>query len=108
QEDLIDSLIISIDGGDKETFEGIRLGLNYDEVRGNVLHFLRRRNELKKSSPSVSISMVTVDENKHTRKKLREAWKEADEVRFSVYFNWGGELDHQDGRSRHKINFCER
>ncbi|HLU99885.1 MAG TPA: SPASM domain-containing protein, partial [Acidobacteriota bacterium] len=108
QEDLIDSLIVSIDGGDKQTFEGIRLGLNYDEVRSNVLHFLRRRKELKKSGPRVAISMVTVDENKHTRKKLRRAWQEADEVRFSVYFNWGGELDRQDGRSRNKINFCER
>lgn len=107
-EDLVDSLIVSIDGGDKETFEGIRLGLAYDEVRANVLHFLRRRNELNKSRPKVSISMVTVDENKHTRKKLQEAWKEADEVRFSVYFNWGGELDRQDGRSHHKVNFCER
>src|SRR6476619_1771315 len=39
QEDLLDSVIVSIDGGDKQTFESIRLGLSYDEVRDNVLHF---------------------------------------------------------------------
>ena len=50
QEDLIDSLIFSIDGGDKETFEAIRLNLNYDEVRNNVLGFIRRRNELGRST----------------------------------------------------------
>lgn len=107
QEDLIDSLIVSIDGGDKETFEAMRLGLNYDEIYENVHHFIRRRNELGRSRPTVSISMVTVDENKHTRQQLKEAWREADEVRSSVYFNWAGRLDNS-GRSENKINFCER
>lgn len=107
EEDLIDSLIVSIDGGDKETFEAIRLGLNYEQVRDNVVRFIRRRQELGKSSPRVSISMVTVDENKHSRKGLRKEWQEADEVRDSVYFNWAGKLDN-DGRTANKINFCER
>ncbi len=106
-EDLLDSLIVSIDGGDKETFEKIRLNLKYDEVRGNVLNFIRRRDQLGKASPTVSIAMVTVQANKHTRERLREVWKEADEVRFSVYFNWAGKLEN-NGRTPHKINFCER
>lgn len=107
REELIGSLIVSIDGGDKETFEAVRLGLDYDVVRANVLHFLRRRNELGKQHLKVSIAMVTVDENKATRQKLRQVWAEADEVRFSVYFNWGGELENE-GRTPNKINFCER
>lgn len=107
QEGLVDSVIVSIDGGDKETFEKIRLNLSYDEVRNNVLHFIRRRNELGKTVPTVSISMVTVEENKHTRQQLREVWEEADEVRFSVYFNWAGKLQNQ-GRTPNKINYCER
>jgi radical SAM protein with 4Fe4S-binding SPASM domain len=107
REGLVDSVIVSIDGGDKETFEGIRLGLSYDEVRANVLGFIRRRNDLGLDRPSVSVAMVTVDENKHTRQGLREEWREADGVRFSVYFNWAGRLDN-NGRGPNKINFCER
>ena len=107
REGLLDSVIVSIDGGDRSTFESIRLGLSYDEVRRNVLHFIRRRNQLGKSVPKVSISMVTVEENKHSRSRLREEWKEADEVRFSVYFNWAGKLEN-GGRSTNKVNFCER
>ncbi len=107
QEDLVDSLIFSIDGGNKETFEKIRLNLSYDEVRSNILHFIRRRNELGKRSPRVSIAMVTVEENRHTRRQLREAWKEADDVRFSVYFNWAGKLANFE-RTSNKINYCER
>jgi len=107
RERLVDSLIVSIDGGNKETFESIRIGLSYDEVRNNVLRFLRRRRELGLDSPSVSIAMVTVNENKHTRRRFEEEWAEADDVHFSVYFNWGGQLD-GDGRSPNKVNFCER
>lgn len=107
QEDLLDSLIVSIDGGDKETFERIRLGLDYDSIRNNVLGFIRRRNELGKSKPNVSIAMVTVDQNKNTRAQLKRAWAEADEVRFSVYFNWAGKLENT-GRTPNKVNFCER
>ena len=107
EEDLIDSFIFSIDGGDKETFEKIRLNLSYDEVRSNILYFIRRRNELGKKLPKVSIAMVTVEENRNTRRQLVEAWKEADEVRFSVYFNWAGKLSNFE-RVSNKINYCER
>lgn len=106
-EDLLDSLIVSIDGGNRETFERIRLGLRYDEVRANVLHFILRRNALGKSTPQVSIAMVTVEGNKHTRQQLKQQWKEADRVSFSVYFNWAGKLENK-GRPNHKGNFCER
>ena len=107
EEDLLDSVIVSIDGGDKQTYEKIRLGLDYDQVRKNVLHFIRRRDQMGKMTPRVSIAMVTVNENKHTRQELKRVWQGADEVRFSVYFNWAGKLENGD-RTRHKVNFCER
>ncbi|HOM99171.1 MAG TPA: SPASM domain-containing protein [Acidobacteriota bacterium] len=107
KEGLLDHLIVSVDGGDKATFEATRLGLNYDEVRSNVLYFLHRRAELGLKQPKVSVAMVTTAENKATRRRLAEAWREADEVRFSVYFNWAGRLD-GECRPSNKINFCER
>jgi radical SAM protein with 4Fe4S-binding SPASM domain len=107
QEGLLDSVIVSIDGGDKETFEKIRLNLSYEEVRGNVLGFIRRRNALGKKTPIVSVAMVAVEENRQCRDAFRESWREADQVRYSVYFNWAGKLENEN-RSSHKINFCER
>ncbi len=107
QEDLLDSVIVSIDGGDEKTFEKIRLGLKYGEVRQNVLHLLRRRNQLGRSKPKVSIAMVEIPENRHTREELRKVWQEADEVRFSVYFNWAGKLENHR-QIPNKVNFCER
>ncbi|HEY2934482.1 MAG TPA: radical SAM/SPASM domain-containing protein [Acidobacteriota bacterium] len=106
-DDLLDSMIVSIDGGNKETFEKIRLGLSYDQVRGNVLHFIKRRKELKKTRPQVSIAMVTTPQNKHTRAELQDAWREADAVRFSLWFNWAGQIPKSTDYSG-KQNFCER
>jgi MoaA/NifB/PqqE/SkfB family radical SAM enzyme len=107
RDDLLDSMIFSIDGGDRRTFESIRLGLSYDEVRGNALHLIRRRNALGKKRPHVSVAMVTTPENRHTRAQLQEAWKEADQVRFSVFFNWAGQIQKETACSQ-KQNFCER
>jgi radical SAM protein with 4Fe4S-binding SPASM domain len=106
-ENLLDSLIVSFDGADRETFERIRLGLSFEEVRKNVLHFLKRRKQLGKREPKVWIAMVSVPENSATRAGFADLWKDADEVRYSVYFNWGGKLENR-WRSSNRVNFCER
>ncbi|MBI4457062.1 MAG: SPASM domain-containing protein [Acidobacteria bacterium] len=106
-DDLLDSLIVSMDGGNKETFEKIRLGLDYDQVRANVRHLIQRRDELGKNKPHVTIAMVTTPENRHTQSELKEAWKEADHVRFSMFFNWAGQVP-KETNFAHKQNFCER
>jgi MoaA/NifB/PqqE/SkfB family radical SAM enzyme len=107
KQNLLDSMIVSIDGGNKKTFEQIRIGLSYDEIRENVRSFIRRRNELGKKKPEVSIAMVTTPENKSSRGELKRAWREADQVRFSVWFNWAGQIPKKTEYG-HKQNFCER
>jgi len=107
REKLVDSLIVSIDGSDRESFESIRLGLNYEEIRRNVLYFIRLRNRLGLDLPRVSIAMVTIEANRDRWREFARQWSEADEVRSSVYFNWAGKLD-SEPKLRHKINFCER
>lgn len=108
REDLLDSLILSVEGADQETYERIRSGLSFEEVRENFLHFLRLRRQFGKQKPRLSVSMVVVDENRSSKKEFAEQWKEADEVRFSVFFNWAGKLNSQSAMPDHRLNFCER
>jgi radical SAM protein with 4Fe4S-binding SPASM domain len=108
REDLLDSLILSMEGADRETYERIRVGLSFEEVRANFQRFHSLRRELGKRKPRLSVSMVVVDQNRHDKAKLAELWKEADEVRFSVFFNWAGKLNGQSLRPEHRLNFCER
>jgi radical SAM protein with 4Fe4S-binding SPASM domain len=108
KEDLLDSLILSVEGADQETYERIRSGLSFEEVRENFLRFLRLRRQFGKRKPKLSISMVVVDENRSSKSEFAEQWKDADEVRFSVFFNWAGKLNAQSTRPDHRLNFCER
>ncbi len=108
RENLLDSLILSLEGADRDTYERIRSGLSFDEVRENFFQFLRLRRQSGKRKPKLSVSMVVVDENRSSKRRFAEQWKEADEVRFSVFFNWAGKLNAQNVRADHRLNFCER
>jgi len=108
KEDLIDSIILSLEGADPETYESIRIGLSFQEVRNNFLEFLRLRRQLGKQNPKLSVAMVVVDENRHSKAQFAEMWKDADEIRYSVYFNWAGKLTGEGHRSLNRMNYCER
>jgi radical SAM protein with 4Fe4S-binding SPASM domain len=108
REDLLDSLILSMEGADRETYERIRKGLRFEEVRDNFQQFLQLRRRLCKKKPKLLVSMVVTDQNQHERDSLAELWKAADEVRFSVFFNWAGKVNGQSPRSDYRLNFCER
>jgi radical SAM protein with 4Fe4S-binding SPASM domain len=108
REDLVDSLILSMEGADQESYERIRKGLRFEEVRDNFQRLLHLRRKLGKRTPHLSVSMVVINQNEHDKARLAELWKEADEVRFSVFFNWAGKMDGRSLKSEHRINFCER
>jgi radical SAM protein with 4Fe4S-binding SPASM domain len=108
REDLLDSVIFSVEGADRRTYELIRSGLSFEEVRSNFLQFLNLRRQFGKSKPHISVAMVLVDQNRSSKKEFAEVWKGADEVRFSLFFNWAGKLEVEEPRSGHRLNFCER
>ena len=107
---LLDILTVSFDGGTRETFESIRVGLSFEEVRQNVHSFVHNRNKMGKKKPKVMLRMVVTPENKHTKQVLKEEFKDADEMNFSFMYNWAGQL-RKEGGVRNiltKCNFCPR
>ena len=116
KEELLDTLVISFDGGTKETYENIRVGLSFDETRNNVQNFLKLRKKFKKKKPFVEISMVVTKENKKTMKLLEEEFKDADKVSFHKFFNWAGQMkksnkNYKNSKIRNffvKRNVCNR
>jgi len=108
---LLDFLVISFDGGTKEAYESIRQGLSFDEVRKNVHYFLEIRNELKAIKPKVIIVMVITPENYHTMEVLKREFKDADKVKFSLLFNWGGWMKSKIPINKYLLgrsNYCVR
>lgn len=114
-EDLLDDLVISFDGGTKEVYENVRKGMSFDKVSSNVHKFISRRNKLGKKRLRVIISMVVTKLNYHTRMDLKKEFNDADEVNFHKCFNYAGQHGGDSEYPKNKIisfltkqNFCQR
>jgi radical SAM protein with 4Fe4S-binding SPASM domain len=114
EENLLDVLVVSFDGGTKKAYESVRRGLSFEEVKNNVHYFIKKRNELNKRKPLVTISMVVTKENMNTRKKLKKEFIDADEIRFCKMFNFAGQLKKAKNNFSaiknffYKQNYCSR
>jgi len=92
----LDEIMFSIDGFTKETFEGIRVGLDFDKVVENVKNFIALRNE-KNSKIKVRIRLVIQEKNSHEVDDWSNFWKpllgNEDSVHAKAIHSWGNQLN---------------
>jgi MoaA/NifB/PqqE/SkfB family radical SAM enzyme len=82
----IDEIKISIDGADKEEFESIRCGLNYDQIIGNIKKFIVARNDKGLTLPKVIVTCCTTSDQACSKDKLCNI---VDRYDFGKIHNWG-------------------
>lgn len=76
----VDSVVVSLDGATKETFENVRIGANWEQVVGNIDRLLAARDEIKPDadqptpSPYVSLNMTLLPENRHEVGQFVDDW----------------------------------
>lgn len=61
----LDAIEFSLDGATKETFERIRIGANYDLIIKNIKTLVKRKQELNREKPHISIRFVLYQDNVH-------------------------------------------
>ncbi len=61
----LDKLFFSFDSPDREQYNKIRVGADFDQVLGNIQQFMDIRNEMGSISPRTRVSMVRMKENEH-------------------------------------------
>lgn len=84
---------ISIDGNTKETYEGIRRGLDFDKVVGNINMLINERQHLKSKTPKIGLVFVETEKNRHEKTDFIKQWKgKVDSINISSYHNWAGGL----------------
>ncbi|KKK86075.1 hypothetical protein LCGC14_2766870 [marine sediment metagenome] len=105
----LDEINFSIDGTTKETFESIRIGLNFEKVVNNCLRFIELRNQMK-AKTSVRIRMVLQDDNKHERDDFINFWvpkvSSIDSVYSKIMHSWGNQLDDYKQKKNPSIEPC--
>ena len=88
--DIIDSgltrLLIGFDGNSKETYEKVRVGADYDQVKANIEKFLSIRKKRNSKLPLVRLSFVVTEINKHEVVEFYDYWKsKVDYIAFQDY-----------------------
>lgn len=94
----LDDIMFSIDGTTKDVFEKIRIRLDFDQVKENVLNFIKLRNEINPNL-SIRVRMVVTPENKHQVKEFILFWTQElsanDEVYAMKLHTWGNQLTNE-------------
>lgn len=74
----VDSVVVSLDGATKETFENVRIGANWEKVVGNINRLLEVRDNAQPGNPNpkpfLSINMTLLPENRHEAGKFVDDW----------------------------------
>jgi len=83
----LDSLIISLDGADAETYEKYRSGGDFRKVVEGIELLVKIRNELKSSTPKVLIQFLVMKHNEHQFEKMRDLARSlgADRLLFKTF-----------------------
>lgn len=93
-ENLIDVINFDIDGLKKETFENIRLKLNFDEVVNNVHYFLKYKKRCGKKNPKTRVTIINMKPTTNEIEAFVEYWTPlVDKVNVNKYNTWLGTQD---------------
>ncbi|MBE0429216.1 MAG: radical SAM protein [Thermoleophilia bacterium] len=105
----LDFLGISFDGDNKQDYEAIRVGADYDHVLENVFNFLRLKKQKGLAKPFVSLQMIKLVENPKqgidSRFVEQFAGLPIDEFSPINPHNWRGEKDDIEQRERGRNYF---
>lgn len=84
-------VVFSVDGATKETYEKIRVGLNYETVVENICRFVKWNNDLENPC-NVRVHMTLQPENAPEMGRFKNLWSSVvDEVTFNACDGRGGE-----------------
>ena len=110
-ENLLDVINFDIDGLNKNTFEGIRVNLDFDVVTDNVKYFLNYKKNCGKKTPETRVTIIDMRPTKDEVEGFVKYWSGfADKVDINHYNTWGGTQDelnyddnHQDTKHQGKL-----
>jgi MoaA/NifB/PqqE/SkfB family radical SAM enzyme len=85
----IDAIEISVDSHRKEIYSKIRVGLDFDRVKRNILNLVKLRNKLKKKTV-IMASIINQPSRNPDIEGAQKYWsKIVDKVMIRTYVTWG-------------------
>lgn len=97
----IDKVNISFDAFNREKYNKIRIGLDYDKVIANIENFLEMTKKTSSPKPRTMMTFVCLEQNKDEAEAFEKKWKgKADETMVSYARSWAGQMDVKSGRKK--------
>jgi radical SAM protein with 4Fe4S-binding SPASM domain len=88
----LDKLFFSFDSPNKEVYNKIRVGADYDKVLNKIRSFMKIRNSMESITPLTRASMVVMKENEHEVEDFSILFSSiVDVVAYSIYLKHTGQ-----------------
>jgi radical SAM protein with 4Fe4S-binding SPASM domain len=90
----LDYVVFSFDGATKETYERIRKGANFDEVRKNITSFIYMKQEKGVKTPFIRIQIIKMKETEAEIQDFYNFWKRSgvDSIRIKGFDTFAGSI----------------
>ncbi|MBI4552401.1 MAG: SPASM domain-containing protein [Candidatus Latescibacteria bacterium] len=90
----LDKINIDIDGASKETFESVRVGLNYDDVVENARSLMALKRRTGRKKPEITVTIINMDRTAGEIEAFKGLWGPiADHVVVQSYTTWTGSVE---------------
>ncbi|OHE58689.1 MAG: hypothetical protein A2Z47_14340 [Thermodesulfovibrio sp. RBG_19FT_COMBO_42_12] len=101
---LIDVINFDIDGINKETYEKIRIGVDFERVFKNVHYFIDKRRRLHNKKPQIRATIIKMNGTANEIDEFKSYWsKHVDKVDVNDYNTWlGNKEDNNIGSALEK------
>lgn len=107
----LDRLSFSFDGYEKQTYEKIRIGGDFDKTVSNIVRFLEIKKEVRSKKPITAIEVISFNEpDKQASQEAKNTFNKRfenlplDSIVMKELHNWAGQID--KGRRGKKYTIC--
>lgn len=103
---IVDELMVSLDGGTPEAFEEMRDRAKWDIFHRNIIDFINYRNEKHSKLKLKTVSIIPAEKPftlDWMHPEFREILEKADSYELRRLHNWAGEVDVESTNKPHKI-----
>jgi radical SAM protein with 4Fe4S-binding SPASM domain len=93
----LDKITLSFDGTDKETFEKVRLGANFEKCLDHLTGFLEVKQEMKAKNPFTVLQVIQMRETEPGLKEFVEKYSKlpVDLLKIKSFDTWAGQIEHK-------------
>ncbi len=106
----LDYIVFSFDGATKETYEKIRIGANFYNVKENIVSFIKLKQEKGAKNPFITVQIIRMKETDGDIKLFYDFWKTAgvDSIRIKGFDTFAGSVGTSGTKDEYLYNCNQR